>query len=241
MSVGVLESADLVRAALLAAEPVQTLRETSSKWSPEDFAREQIRGLVRQLFFTRVEHPIRQVVFWAAESRTDVQSVCLQVAENLALDTTGSVAMVSHAVNRDRAPFTASQAETEENVAIPDGNVTPPRQFSIRIRKNLWLVPQVRLLESTGVQNRSLSFRLRELRREFDYSIIQGPAAERSGEAAALGQSADGIVLILAAHVTRRATALNIKETLETARVRLLGTVLSERRFPIPEAIYRRL
>jgi len=32
-----------------------------------------------------------------------------------------------------------------------------------------------------------------------------------------------------------------MKETLEAARVRVLGTILSNRVFPIPEAIYRRL
>jgi len=241
VSVGVLQSIDLVQAAVPAAEyeRVQTFRE--ARWRPENFAREQIRGLVRQLFFSSVMNPVRQVVFWAAESRTDVQSICLQVAENLALDTTGSVAMVSHAANRDRPALTATQTETDDNVAIAGGDATPPRQFSIRIRGNLWLVPQIRLVEAGGVPNTPLSSRLCELRREFEYSIVQGPGADEFGEAAALGQSADGIVLVLAAHVTRRAMALKIKATLEAAQVRLLGTVLSERRFPIPEAIYRRL
>jgi hypothetical protein len=32
-------------------------------WNPESFAREQIRGLVRRVFFSRREQPINQVVF----------------------------------------------------------------------------------------------------------------------------------------------------------------------------------
>ena len=246
MSVGVLQSTDLVNAAVTATvervehDPIQTVRKASG-WTPENFAREQIRGLVRQLFFASVARPVRQVVFWAAEARTDIQRVCLQVAESLALETTGSVAMVSHAVDGDRPVFTASQAESEENVPTADADATPARQFSIRIRKNLWLVPQLRLVQGSGVLNSPLSACLTTLRRDFEYSIVQGPPAGESSEAAALGQSADGIVLVLAAHVTRRAIALKIKATLEAAQVRVLGTVLSERRFPIPEAIYRRL
>jgi hypothetical protein len=46
---------------------------------------------------------------------------------------------------------------------------------------------------------------------------------------------------VLGAHSTRRATARKIKETLEAAQARILGTVLSERTFPVPERIYRRL
>ena len=106
----------------------------------------------------------------------------------------------------------------------------PLRQCGARILRNLWLVPESRLADDSKVPATRLSSRLCELRRDFEYSIVQ--AAGGSSEAAALGQSADGIVLVLAAHVTRRAMALKIRETLEAAQVRLLGTVLSERRFP---------
>ena len=82
---------------------------------------------------------------------------------------------------------------------------------------------------------------LAELRNEFEYAAIQGPAAGVSSEAALLGQLTDGIVLVLGARKTRQATALKIKETLEAAECRILGTVLMERTFPIPARIYHRL
>jgi Mrp family chromosome partitioning ATPase len=82
---------------------------------------------------------------------------------------------------------------------------------------------------------------LAELRNEFEYAVIHGPAAGISSEAALLGQLADGIILVLEAHSTRKATARKIKETLEGAQSRILGTVLSKRTFPVPERIYRRL
>ena len=34
-------------------------------------------------------------------------------------------------------------------------------------------------------------------------------------------------------------TAMKAKESLEASNVRLLGAILSERTFPIPEALYR--
>src|SRR5207245_3174616 len=37
--------------------------EQAEGWNPEDFAREQIRGLVRQLFLSSIGRPVRQVVF----------------------------------------------------------------------------------------------------------------------------------------------------------------------------------
>lgn len=240
MSVGVLQSAEFVSVLPEAKrENLQALRETS-RWRPNNFARDQIRQLVGQLFFSNAVDPVRQVVFCAAESGTDVQAVCLQVAEELALDAPGSVAMVSRAVSRDPLAFANNGIEEEEKIALRDAATTPMALHSVRIRSNLWLVPHTRLIAEGG-RATGLRCCLNQLRREFEYSIIQGPAAGESSEAAAFGQSADGIVLVLAAHVTRRTLAFKIKETLEAAHVRLLGTVLSERRFPIPEVVYRYL
>jgi Mrp family chromosome partitioning ATPase len=56
-----------------------------------------------------------------------------------------------------------------------------------------------------------------------------------------MAQFADGIILVLSALRTRRATALRAKEMLEGAHARLLGTILTDRVFPIPESLYRRL
>jgi Mrp family chromosome partitioning ATPase len=49
------------------------------------------------------------------------------------------------------------------------------------------------------------------------------------------------MVLVLEANSTRRAGAQKVKEKLHSANARLLGAVLSERTFPIPETIYKKL
>ena len=82
---------------------------------------------------------------------------------------------------------------------------------------------------------------LEELRNEFEFVVIQGPSVGTSSEAALLGQLTDGIILVLDARSTRRAAALKAKEILDAAQCRMLGTVLVQRMFPIPERIYRRL
>ena len=51
----------------------------------------------------------------------------------------------------------------------------------------------------------------------------------------------DGVVLILEAHSTRRDTARRIKESLAAANARVLGVVLNNRTYPIPETLYSRL
>jgi Mrp family chromosome partitioning ATPase len=108
---------------------------------------------------------------------------------------------------------------------------------------NLWRVPGIRNGEygEESVSGLHWLSHLAALRNEFEFAVIHGPTAGTSSEAALLGQLTDGIILVLGAHSTRRATARQIKETLEAAHCRILGTVLSQRTFPVPERIYRRL
>ena len=62
-------------------------------WDPESFAREQICGLVRHLFFSNADKPLHQIVFSAVDPETDVRSICRQIGEELALETAANVAV----------------------------------------------------------------------------------------------------------------------------------------------------
>jgi hypothetical protein len=205
----------------------------TNDWNPKDFGREQIRSLVRRVFFTSGGHSVRQVVFSAADANTNVAYICDQAGRALALETSADIAIVSceRVVERRARPH----SYCGKGVAI--------KSLSTQAGINLWHVPEFAMDlcgEESGTGAYWLSC-LAELRNEFEYSVIHGPVAGVSSEAAVLGQLADGIILVLGAHTTRRATACKIKETLESAEARILGTVLSERTFPVPEWIYRRL
>lgn len=217
----------------------QTRTETKSvererRWNPENFAREQIRGLVRLVFFSNTERPpIRQVVFSGVEQETDVHTICRRVGEALALETTASIAVVG------AHPQMVRNFQEAPDHAAGNGNV-PLRQIATRVQANVWLVPPGASRGNT-TPTASLHSLLFDLRREFDYSIVESPPAGDSNSAAEMAQLADGIILVLSAHRTRHATARKIKETLDAAQARILGAVLSDRVFPIPEKLYRRL
>jgi hypothetical protein len=78
-----------------------------------------------------------------------------------------------------------------------------------------------------------------EERLRFDYTIF---GASISDSAAPLFcKASDGIVLVVAANQTHREAALRAKDILHSWNVELLGAVLDNRTFPVPESIYRRL
>jgi hypothetical protein len=223
-------------ASLTEDEDLQTESTTKqpAEWNPDEFAREQLRGLVRRVFFSGSERPVRQVVFSAVEPETDVHRICRRVGETLAIETQGTVAIAGGLPKLLRSRIT-------ENL-MPEMRDSARRlkQTANQVRRNLWLVP-AHTREGEPVTTASLHQYLSHVRREFEYSVVEGRAAAESNEAMAMAQFADGIILVLSAQHTRRATARTIKEAIEGSRARLIGTVLSDRMFPIPDALYRRL
>jgi len=209
-----------------ASSPVRSVP-PSQTWDPVRFAQEQLRGLVRQVFCSNAA-PLRQVVFSAVEPETEVHSICMNVGQILALETLREVAVVG----QSRPGECGESAHKQRN--------TPLRQIATRVQENLWLVPAHETDEVAGTTI-SLHTYLGEIRQQFEYSIVEAVPCGASNEAAAMAQFADGMVLVLSAQRTRRAAAREIREALSAAQVRLLGTVLSDREFPIPDGIYRRL
>jgi hypothetical protein len=206
-------------------------------WTPEKFGREQIQGLVRQVFLSNMGRPVRQVVFSALEPETDVKHICRQVGEALAVETMGRIAVVGGYPQVLPEGETSKPEMGERSAKDESAQV---RRGAIRVRGNLWLMPSQETDGERGATAWLHSY-LDTMRREFEYSIVEGPPAGESNEAMAMAQLADGIILVLSARHTRRITARKTKEMLEAAQVRILGTVLSDRVFPIPHGIYRRL
>jgi hypothetical protein len=231
-SVGVFRQSGVVGAVPQDVSLPVVLPSKSSGWKPDEFAREQVRGLVRRVFFGGQPSPIRQVVFCAAEAHIDVAPICDQVARALAQESTAQVALLGR--EEENEDFTTAPIPSEKRRVIKSS-------FN-QLAPNLWYVTRNRSAAHMHVGSGAHWLTcLTELRKEFEYVVIEGPAAGVSSEAAVLGQMTDGLILVLGAHSTRKATAQKIKQTLQGAQSRILGTVLSERTFPIPESIYNRL
>jgi hypothetical protein len=233
MGAGLFESleAAVVPQSTESCAEVRTVRPARG-WNPENFAQEQIRGLVRQVFFSNAAPPLRQVVFSPVDAEPDVRIICRRVGEVLAMETLGNIAVLG-----DYPHLFESTVQIERGAG--NGSKTL-LQTATKARDNLWLVPLIRGQDGS-FSTASLHSQLCELRREFTYSIVEGAPAGTCNEAAAMAQLADGVILVLSAHRTRRAAALKAMERLAAVQARILGTVLSDRVFPIPAKIYRRL
>ena len=79
------------------------------------------------------------------------------------------------------------------------------------------------------------------LRVSFDNILIDCGSVKNSTDAALLGSSVDGVVIVVNAGESRRDEILNSQRMIETAGGKFLGFVLNKRRYPVPEWLYKRL
>jgi Mrp family chromosome partitioning ATPase len=208
-------------------------------WATDAFAEEQIRSLVRQVFLPGWPKPAHQVVFSSVDPETDISAICMQVGLALSEQVAGTTCLVEANLN---GPGLGQVLEENGLDLVPKQERSPLRD-SRRLSNELWLVSRSAFFgeNGNGWSGPWLRDRLAELRQKYDYSVIYGPPAGTCSEAVLLASLSDGIVLVVQANSTRRVAAQKVKESLHSANARLLGAVLSERRFPIPAAIYRKL
>jgi polysaccharide biosynthesis transport protein len=219
----------------------QTVAEVPLTVAPA--VREESLKLVQRLFLTPGQKPARAVVFAAVDSKSGCSRLCAITSKLLAESVRGSVCLLEGNL---RAPSLPQIFSVQNNYGLADclrqeGDV---RQFARPLgRDNLWL------LSSGSVADDSLSLlhcdlmkeRFAELRKSFDYLLIDGPPLNAYADAMTLGRLADGVVLVLEANATRREAALRVADSLRAAEIPVLGVVLNKRTFPIPTALYKRI
>ncbi len=181
----------------------------------------------------------RVVVFCGADGETGSSSVCANAGRALGAATPRSVCVVDANV---RAPRLSAIFGVDCTTTYPAVSASTREQCT-HVAENLWLAGKDLLADDRGslkspAELRSLIFHLQGT---FDYLLIDAPGIDISSEASSLGRVADAVVLVIEANRTRRLSARKAKETLDAAGVRLLGTVLHNRSFPIPEKLYKML
>lgn len=111
------------------------------------------------------------------------------------------------------------------------------------LRKNLWIMTAGKPVANPADLLGSLMMKgvLEECSRRFQIVIIDSAPTTLYADTLALAKQVEAIVLIVQAGVTRWEVILSAKKQLQKVNDRLLGVVLNQRKFYIPEWIYRRI
>jgi Mrp family chromosome partitioning ATPase len=215
-----------------------TMVSVPSKDSSIDRSDETLR-LVQRIFLSANGSAPRQIVLCGVDEENGSSSICARAGLTLAANSSQPVCLVDANV---RSPGLSSMFGIDGTAPL-SGTSAPLREQCVKVGGNLWLAGSNILADNGHVllPVNELKKRLAQLREVFGYMLIDAPATSVCGDAQLLGQVADAAILVIEANSTRRLTARNAKETFDAAGVRLLGTVLHNRSFPIPEKLYRRL
>jgi Mrp family chromosome partitioning ATPase len=205
---------------------------------------DEIMKLVQQVFvLPSGDQAPGAIAFCALDKGAGCSWVCARVSEMLAEQVPGRVCIVDANL---RSPSLHEHFRIGKGAGFSDAmkSAAPIREF-VRPSWNshLWFMSAGAVAsEPNRVLNPArLHARFAELRAEFDYVLVDTAPMGSHADALLLGQLTDGVVLVVGSNVTRRETARIAKESLEAARIPVLGAVLNKRTYPIPEALYQRL
>jgi protein-tyrosine kinase len=229
-------------------EPVMTASTGPVELQPlqlkmDDPQRDEMFKLVQRVFLMPGDGKGRLVVVSGMEAGNGCSWICARMAEVLASQVSGSVCVVDANL---RSPGLHREFGVSNHYGLTDALqvAQPIRKFVTSLsRPNLWLLScgaEVEAMQSMLGSDKMRAL-LPELQREFDYVLIDAPPMEAGDDSIVLGRAAEGVVLVLKAHSSRRETARKAVRDLEHANVRVLGAVLNRRTFPVPESIYRKL
>ncbi|PYY05541.1 MAG: hypothetical protein DMG64_02910 [Acidobacteria bacterium] len=179
-------------------------------------------------------------MFTALDAGSGATCLCARAGELLASKTTSSVCLVDANL---RHPALHQALGIENQAGLVDALLEAGtiKSYARPLDKErLWLitagteVPDAHTLLASD----RLAGYISELRQNFDYVLIDSPAASLYTDSLVLGAIADGVALVLKANVSRRATASKIVGDFAGTGIRVLGAVLNQRTFPVPSAIY---
>jgi capsular exopolysaccharide synthesis family protein len=215
----------------------------ASELNIDRLAREESQKLVQRVFLAQgVDNP-RVVVFAGIDHGNGCSQICAQTARILADNVSGSICLLDANLRTPSLPniFGVTNHHGLTDALMQADSV---RSYTKPLTpSNLWLLSCGSMPAGSAnmLTSGRMKDRVNELRKEFDYVLIDAPPLNEYSDAIALGQISDGLVLVLEANATRRESALRIAETLRATQIRVLGAVLNKRTFPIPEGLYNRL
>lgn len=203
---------------------------------------DEITKLVQRVFiFPDSERPPAVVAFCGVDEGAGCSWVCTHAGRMLAQQVSRRICIID---GNYRSPSLHEKFCVENGLGFAEAmrSSTPISGF---VRPtwigNLWLMTCGTVEKSSGgsPEPARLRSRFAELRHEFDYLLIDTPPINSHADAVAIGQLADGIILVVGSNSTRREPARVARERFNAARIPVLGAVLNRRTYPIPEALYR--
>jgi Mrp family chromosome partitioning ATPase len=200
-------------------------------------ANQALLNLAQTVFLSGNGSAPHAVVLCGVDQQSGSSAICAQLGRILANYSAKPICLIDADVRNSRLSLLLDNGP-DKSISILAGEELE------QVEKDLWLT-SIDAMSSTCGDPLGMPIQLRQrlekLRQSFDFILIDAPGVNSRTDAAVLSQIVDGAILVVEANSTRKAAALKAKKAMEAMKVRLIGTVLNNRTFPIPEVLYSRL
>ena len=214
--------------------PAPRTAQRTASLRPDPYA----SGIVQRLYLG-AEGTAPQALSFISMERSRNDTLWARVAEHLAAQITGTVCAVDTNFENPIA-HKYFNISNDRGLAESLDSIDRIDAFGRRMPGSDLTVIPVGSARPAAMSER-LADRVRELREQFDYVILRAPLGAGSADACALGRLTGNAVIVIEAHATRRDAAAHLKLQLEQNGVVVLGAVLNNRTFPIPQSLYSKL
>jgi Mrp family chromosome partitioning ATPase len=205
-----------------------------------DTVQRNLSGLVERVFLPVSGEPTRSLAFVSIGKDADSGPLAAAAAEMLAERTSRTVCVVDA---HFRAPSLHRRFELANAGGFAEAlaSDTPLDEAARRLQRNLWVIPAGVASAPPLFSTAAARQRISQLVAQFDHVIFDVDPVPPGGDIAALLRLLGGVIVVIAADSTRRETARRAKQTLTESGITVIGAVLTNRRFPIPDALFRLL
>jgi len=194
---------------------------------PRSPVSEAYRTLRTNLSFYSVDDPIESLVITSSASDDDKSTVAANLAVTMAQSGRKTI-LVDCDLRRPtlNALFDLQAEPGLTNVILGDFADIPLQETGV---ENLSLLASGPKPPNPAdmLGSKRIDALIAELTDQADFVIFDSPPALAVTDAAVLGAKVDGVLLVISAGKTRREHAERAKETLEKARVRIVGSTLT--------------
>ena len=207
----------------------------------EGAGREEAIRLVHRVFLSPGVDGPRTVVFCGVDRHVGCTWNCAWAARALAAQVSGRICVVDANLRNPGLHREFGLGNTRGLVGALTEKESVVRYASQLGDTNLWILPAG--TESSDLSHvctpMEMDLRVNELESHFEFVLLDAPALNTYADALALGQMADGMVLVLESSSTQRLAARRAKQNADAHKVRVFGAVLNRFSSNVPDLVTR--
>lgn len=194
---------------------------------PRSPVSEAYRTLRTNLSFYSLDNPLRSLVMTSPAAGEEKSAAVANLAVTMAQSGRRTVLVDCDLRRPSLHTFFGLGNETGLTSMVLNEETGPPLQPTGV--DNLWLLPSGPKPPNPAdlLGSKKIDQLIEQLVTEYDFVLFDAPPVIAVTDAAVLGGKVDGVLLVISAGKTRRDHAERAKETLEKARVRLIGVALT--------------